>query len=140
MAKKRISKTAKRRLTLFGTLSVVAILYFGLSFLYNIYTINNLDKEKKELENYYVQLQEEFDQLKKYKEKLDISDEEKENYIRENYSYVKPGEYKLKIEEVEEEVDNISNEINKNYIILGFSGLIVLIFIYIIFKSRSKKK
>ena len=128
MAYRRVSKTAKRRLTLFGTLSIISIIYFSFSFLYNIYTINNLKDEKKKLDEYYVNLQEEFDELKKYKESLEISDEEKANYIRENYSYVKDGEYKLKIEEIEEESEKISDEINKNYIILAFSILIILMF------------
>lgn len=139
MAKRRMSKTSKRRLTCFGTISVIAIVYFVFSLLYNIYVINNLNNEKKKNQEYYVSLQEEFEQLKKYKDKLENSDEYKANYAREHYFYAKDGEYKLKIEEAEENIDNISNEINKNYIILGLSGLVILIFIYILSKGSRNK-
>ena len=64
MAKRRISKASKRRLTFFGTISLVAILYFCFSLIYNVYTIYDLSKEKKSLENLFIQLQEEAESLK----------------------------------------------------------------------------
>ena len=64
MAKRRISKASKRRLTFFGTISLIAIVYFCFSLIYNAYLIIDLTNEKKSLESLYVDLQEESKQLK----------------------------------------------------------------------------
>lgn len=144
MSKRRISKASKRRLTFFGTISVLAIIYFIFSILYNAYTLYNLTIEKKNLENTYVELQENAEKLKTDIEKL--SDEEYlANYARENYLYSKDGEYIIQIEEEEIEetandIEILSTEINRNYVILGLSILILIIFIYIISKGRNKSK
>lgn len=139
MTKRRITKASKRRLTFFGTISLVAIVYFGFSLIYNVYTIFDLTREKKELENLYVELQEEAESLK-----IDIGklNDEKylANYAREHYLYSKDGEYIIQIDDLEEVEDNISSEINKNYIILGLSILMIVIFIYILSKGKKKKK
>lgn len=144
MSKRRISKASKRRLTFFGTLSVVAIVYFCFSLLYNLYTIYSLVNEKKDLDNLYVELQEKADTLKKDIEKLN-DEEYLAKYVREQYLYVGNGEYKLIIDpnSIKEETDNISKELNKNYIIFGLSILMLLIFIYVFSKgdkNKSKKK
>ena len=65
--------------------------------------------------------------------------------MREQYLYVGNGEYKLIIDpnSIKEETDNISKELNKNYIIFGLSILMLLIFIYVFSKgdkNKSKKK
>lgn len=139
MTKRRITKASKRRLTFFGTISLVAIVYFGFSLIYNVYTIFDLTREKKELENLYVELQEEAESLK-----IDIGklNDEKylANYAREHYLYSKDGEYIIQIDDLKEVEDNISSEINKNYIILGLSILMIVIFIYILSKGKKKKK
>ena len=62
------------------------------------------------------------------------------NYAREHYLYSKDGEYIIQIDDLEEVEDNISSEINKNYIILGLSILMIVIFIYILSKGKKKKK
>lgn len=139
MPKRRISKASKRRLTIFGTISLIAIVYFGFSLLYNIYTIYDLTSEKKNLENLYVELQEEAESLKIDIEKLNDQDY-LANYAREHYLYSKDGEYIIQIDDIEEIEDDISNEINKNYIILGLSTLMIFIFIYIISKGKKKKR
>ena len=51
---RRITKASKRRLTIFGTLSLIAIIYFVFSLFYNIYTIYDLSKEKDRLEKKYI--------------------------------------------------------------------------------------
>lgn len=139
MAKRRISKASKRRLTFFGTISLVAIVYFLFSLIYNIYTIYDLSMEKRNLESLYVKLQEESENLKIDIEKLNDKDY-LANYAREHYLYSKDGEYILQIDDIEEIEDNISGEITKNYIILGLSIFMLFIFIYIITKSKKRKK
>ena len=139
MTKRRISKASKRRLSFFGTISIIAIGYFCFSLVYNIYTIYNLNNEKKNLEKLYVNLQEEAENLKIDIEKLNDS-KYLANYAREHYLYSKDGEYIIQMEDLEEVEDNIDNEINKNYVITGLSIVMIFIFIYIIIKSKSRKK
>ena len=139
MAKRRMSKQSKRRLTIFGTLSLIIIVYFCFSFIYNAYTIYDLYRQKNNLENLYSQLQEEAETLKIDIEKLN-DDNYLANYAREHYLYSKDGEYIIQLSEddIKNVKNNVDDEINKNYIILGLSAFMFLIFIYIIFKSRKK--
>lgn len=139
MAKRRITKASKRRLTFFGTISLLAIIYFAFSLIYNIYTIYNLTLEKKELEELYIGLQEEAENLKIDIEKLN-DEEYLADYARENYLYSKDGEYIIKIDDVEDLEENVTSEINKNYLILFLSFLMIIIFIYILKKGRKKQK
>ncbi|MBQ9072552.1 MAG: septum formation initiator family protein [Bacilli bacterium] len=146
MPKRRISKASKRRLTFFGTISVVAIVYFIFSLIYNIYTIYNLNLEKKALDNKYIELQAKAEELKIDIDKLN-DPEYLADYARENYGYSKPGEYKIQIEEEIEEIKEASEQleilsisINKNYVILGLSASMLLIFIYILSKGKKKKQ
>lgn len=139
MAKRRITKASKRRLTFFGTISLVAIVYFCFSLIYNIYTIYDLTQEKKNLEVFFVELQEEAETLKIDIEKLNDKNY-LANYAREHYLYSKDGEYIIQIDDLQEVEEDISNEINKNYLILALSIIMILIFIYIISKGNKKKK
>jgi len=139
MAKRRISKASKRRLTFFGTISLIAILYFCFSLIYNVYTIFDLSKEKSNLENLYIELKEEAESLKIDIEKLN-DDSYLANYAREHYLYSKDGEYIIQLDDIEEIDDSLSSEINKNYIILGLSILMLFIFIYILSKGKKNKK
>lgn len=142
MPKRRITKASKRRLSIFGTISVVAIVYFCFSLIYNGYSIYNLSRQKEKLENDFVELQEKAEDLKLDIEKLN-DPKYLADYARENYLYSKDDEYILQIEEIvetKEEIDTISTSINKNYILFGLGFLIFLIFVYIIIKSRKKDK
>lgn len=142
MPKRRITKASKRRLTIFGTISLIAIIYFLISLVYSCYSIYNLMQEKERLENLYVELEQEAEDLK-----LDIEKLNDPNYLadyaRENYLYSKEGEYIIQIgEEITETVetiDTINTTIDKNYILLSLMLLIIAIFIYIILKGRNKK-
>lgn len=142
MAKRTMSKASKRRLTVFGTISVVAIFYFIISLIYNVYIIYDLSLDKKELLNKLDTLKEEAEQLK-----LDIdrlSDQEYlADYAREKYLYSKEGEYIIQIGEeyleTTETIDSIDLGINKNYLLVGLSFIIFLIFIYILTKGKNKK-
>ena len=146
MPKRRISKASKRRLTFFGTISVVAIIYFIFSLIYNIYTLYDLTLEKKALDNKYVELQAKAEELKIDIDKLN-DPEYLADYARENYLYTQPGEYKIQIEEEIEEIKETSEQIeilsiniNKNYVILGLSVGMLLVFIYILSKGKRKNK
>ena len=140
MTKRRISKASKRRLTFFGTLSLVAILYFAFSLVYNIYTIYDLSMQKRKLENLYIQLQDKAETLKIDIEKFN-DDKYLANYAREHYLYSKDGEYIIQIDskDIEELQDDISIQINKNYIIIALSIFMMIIFIYILSKEKRKK-
>ena len=137
MSKRRISKASKRRLSFLGPLCLIAIFYSAFLLLYNAYTIYELSMEKENLENKLVKLQEESENLKTDIEKLN-DDEYLANYAREHYLYSKDGEYIIHIEDsLEDSIDNIETNINKNYILIGAS-LFVIILLYII--KRGKKK
>lgn len=140
MAKRRITQASKRRLTVFGSLSLCAILWFIISLIYNIYIINDLYNDKKELKNQYDLLVEEAEQLK-----LDINrlndPEYLADYARENYLYSKEGEYIIQIgeevTETQETIDAINLSINKNYVLIALGFLIILIFMYILLKGKN---
>ena len=141
MAKRRITKASKRRLTVFGTLSLFAIFYFIFSLLYNSYMIYSLVQEKDKLEKKYIKLQEKAENLKVDIEKLNDPDY-LANYARENYLYSKQGEYVLQLkeetEETEEQINIISNNIKKNYLIVGLSVFMALVFAIIIRKGNKR--
>ena len=140
MAKRRITKASKRRLSFFGTISVFAIIYFLINLIYSVYSISNLSLEKKRLDDLYIELQEKSEEfqldIEKYKDPDYLAD-----YARENYLYSKDGEYIIQIEEIVEttdKIDTITNNINKTYILTGLGFLIFLIFFYIALKSKNK--
>ena len=125
MAKKKMSKQAKRRLLIFGTLSVIAIVYFIFSISFYTFNIYKLKKQETELNTKINNL--------KHNEKLLNTEIEKlkdneyiARFARENYSYSKDGE--------------IIINIDYSQIIKLGSIFIILILIYVIFKNKRKKK
>ena len=138
MARRKISKASKRRLSFFGPLCLIAIIYFLVSLTINIYTIYDLNQEKQKLEMKLINLQEESENLKNDIEKLN-DEEYLANYAREQYLYSKDGEYIIHIEESEDAIKDINLKINKNYITLFLSVFVFLIIIvYIISKGKKK--
>lgn len=98
MAKKKMSKQAKRRLLIFGTLSVIAIVYFIFSISFYTFNIYKLKKQETELNTKINNL--------KHNEKLLNTEIEKlkdneyiARFARENYSYSKDGEIIIKIDD-----------------------------------------
>lgn len=139
MAKtRRISKSTKRRLRVFGILSLVCILYFIFCLGFELYKVHELKLEEK-------QLKEEYESLKKEAEELEVEIDELNDpeylakYARENYSYSKDGEYIIKLNDKDEEIKKVNNEINGNYIIVGLSIFIIIIFLYVIIRSKKNK-
>lgn len=138
MSKRRITKASKRRLTLFGTISVIAIIYFFISLISCSYSIHKLSIEKNNLEIKYVELEEEAEKLKIDIEKLN-DPEYLADFAREEYLYSKPDEYILQIDEItdtKDKIDSISITINKNYMLMISIILLILIFVYILFKGK----
>ena len=139
MAKtRRISKSTKRRLRVFGILSLVCIVYFIFCLGFELYKVHELKLEEK-------QLKEEYESLKKEAEELEVEIDELNDpeylakYARENYSYSKDGEYIIKLNDKDEEIKKVNNEINVNYIIVGLSIFIIIIFFYVIIRSKKNK-
>lgn len=148
---RRISRASKRRLSIFGTLSLAAIVYCIFSLFYNAYTIYDLTTQKNKLNKEYIQLKEEAEELKIDIEKL--SDEKYlANFAREKYAYSKNGEYILQIDEddvleLSEKIKNnnegieiINLKLNRNYILFASSAVLVLIIFYIVIKGTKRKK
>lgn len=138
---RKLSKTKKKRLVVFGTLSLIIIGYFIFSLGYNLYQLWNLKKENANLKE---QLTEEKRQGKILRAEIEkLQDPEYiAAYARENYSYSKTGERIIKISgekeknksEKEEELFDVN--IDYNYIIYGGIGVLLLVFIYIILKKK----
>lgn len=139
-----LSKVQKTRLRIFGTISVLVVLYFVVSLFSNIYTIFSLTNQKNKLETQYEELQEEAEYLKKDIEKLN-DNEYLASYAREKYLYSKDGEYIIQLEEeqkeTQEEMDALESLLNtvknRTYIVVL---IIVLFLVYLIFHSKTKKK
>ncbi len=132
---RKISKKSKRRLVVFGTLSIVSIVFFFIILSNYITSIYKLNMEKKRLEEELVKLENEEDNLKIQIEMLKDEDY-LAKYARENYLYSKDGEIVLKIDEDEDtKVPNDEMSIDTKYVIYIGSGMIGLLILYVIFKK-----
>ena len=136
--KRRVKKTTKIRLSLFGTLSILSIVYFCFTLCFHFYTIYDLTKQKNDLEDKYVKLQKEADDLQIEINKLN-NPEYLARYAREKYSYSKEGEYIIKLNNTKNELNVVKDNLNINYVVIVLSGVIFLIFIYIISRARKKE-
>lgn len=132
------SKPLKRRLIVFGSFSFLAIAYFlytAISYTYSVISLNDqkktLDSELVELEAKEVTLSSEVTKLK--------DPEYLARYARENYLYSKDDEYIIKINETTKTDDEVT-ETNDNYAIYAGLLLIILMFTYIMIKTKKAKK
>lgn len=139
MAKRKIKKMTKRRLTVFGTASILAIVYFLFTLSCQIYNLYQLDNKKKELNYQYHELKEKAEDLKIEINQLN-DPEYLAKYARENYSYSKEGEYIIKLQEKEKSIKKVEHKMNKEYIIIGLSIFLVILFLYVIGRGRKKNK
>ena len=133
--KRKVSKKSKRRLMIFGILSVVAIGYFFVFFIGYTYNYISLKNEEANLKNQLVSLQDKKANLKIEIQKLN-DHEYVVRYAKENYLYSEDGEIVLKIENNTPVVNNVQN--NNNYYLIIRIG--ILIFLVIIIKIRKKEK
>lgn len=142
MAKKKISKASKRRLVVFGTISVFIIFYFLFSAGYYTYKIYNLKVQEKNLNQKLIELERQEKILSTDMEKLK-DPEYLAKYAREAYSYSKEDEIiiqSLKKDKKIEEIEELEFSLNDKYILGTCIGIIVLIILYIFIKSIKHKK
>ena len=142
MAKRRVpmTKAARTRLTVFGTLSLIVIIAFFVSLIKYSASLYQLNKEKISLEERYLSLQEDAEDLKIEITKLQ-DPEYLAKFARENYLYSKEGELIIKINDTKDELDKTQIQIENNQsIIVVCVAIIILIFVYISLKSIQKKK
>ena len=130
---KKVAKATRVRLSIFGTLSMISIIYFCVTFSYHGYMIYDLKKQKHKLETSYEQLQKDAEDLEIEIKKLNDKDY-LARYAREKYSYSKEGEYIIKVNKTINDINTIDKQMKYNYLFIGFSCAIALIFIYIIIK------
>lgn len=134
---RKISKSKKKRLLVFGTLSLIIIGYFIFSLGYYGYKLYSLKQEEKKYSTMLTELKRQAKILNAEIEKLK-DPEYIAAYARENYSYSKPGEKIIKInsEKEEKKEEKFDLNIDYNYIIYGGVGLLIIIFIYAIKKEK----
>lgn len=136
--RKKMSKSAKRRLMVFGTISVIIIGYFLISCSYYIYKIHSLNQEVKNLKEDYMNLQENEEELKTDIDKLQDPDY-LARFARENYHYTKDDELVIQRNEPEEQKKKQEKESlsqNTKIIIYIGSGILFLIVIYVLIRKK----
>ena len=143
---KKVSKKAKKRLVIFGIPCVIIIMYFLLQLLMYSYKIYNLKVTQHKLDVQMENLKSEEKEKRNEIEKLSTEDGIA-NYAREEFSYSKNGEYKIKIKEKDKKeekdlsfteflLDKVKNfDYDYAYIIVGIISIIVIVII-----MSSKKK
>jgi len=134
VAKKK-NKKSKRRLAIFGTLSLIVIIYSIFNLCYYSYKIAVLEKSKQELQNQLTTLKEQEDKLSNDIQKLK-DPEYIAKYARENYMYSKDGEYILKIDDYEKEEEQTTDKIDYKYLLALASAGLLLIVLYIIKRKK----
>lgn len=131
--KKKVSKSAKKRLLVFGTLSFAMIIYFFITL--TTYTLNiiDLNHEKKELNNQLLVLKEDEENLNIELKKLQDPDYIA-RFARENYLYSKNGEYIIKIQGNDKttEATDIDHEKSIRYIVIGVGSFLTILGIYVL--------
>lgn len=136
MARKKVTKASKRRLLIFGSLSITLIIYFLVSLSTYMIDIYNLKKDRKDLEKELIELQKQEESLGTQIEMLKDVDY-LARYARENYLYSKDGEIVLKIEETDkdETTNNSGLSFDRKYIFYAGGGMIGILVLYVILKK-----
>lgn len=140
MKKRKVTKASKRRLLLFGVISIFIFVYFFMSLSYYFVKIKDLHKEKKSLEKELVTLEEKEEKLKTEIDKLKDSDYVA-RYARENYLYSKDGEYIIKIDpkEKEEEEEEEDNSKYYTYSLIAAGTVTGIIILYMFVRVIKRK-
>ena len=136
MAKKVVTKASKRRLLLFGSLSIIVIGYFFVSLSTYVVDIYNLKIEEKQLEEELINLESEEKDLNTQLDMLKNTDY-LARYARENYLYSKDGEIVLKIEEKKDNEEDKENKISfdNKYILYGGASILGVLILYVVLKK-----
>lgn len=134
MKTKKIPKASKHRLMIFGTLSIILMGYFFVTFISYTLNINQLKNKQKDLKQELATLKNEAEDLSTTIQKLKDPDYVA-RYARENYLYSTNGEYIIKLEEKEKETTKEKETSHRyQYYIYGSAVCLVGIFLYIIKK------
>ena len=136
MNQKKVSKKSKRRLLVFGTMSIVSVLYFFYVIVSYSAKLIKLEYEKKEINEQLIVLREEEDKLKTEIDMLQ-DPEYIARYARENYLYSKDGEYIIKLQDNSDE-DKSEELPNYNKIFVGGSAISVGVLFLVILRIRKK--
>lgn len=138
MAKKKVSKTSKRRLTILIPVVVFAVGYLLFTAVTTAYQLYKLKSEQRALDKELVTLKGDSENLKNEITKLQDKDYVA-RYARENYLYTKDGEYVIKIDKEKKKPKKKKVVIDDQYIIYGSIGLFIL-FLFILIRVKRKKK
>ena len=138
MKKKRMSKSSKRSLLFFGTISLIVIFYFVYNLCIYTYNIYILKVKEIELTDLLEEKEHEGKILKTEIEKLQdpvyIA-----RYARENYQYSKDGEIIIKWNSNTEEEILVENKKDNKYIFIAGFCVITIILFYVIIKNKKRK-
>lgn len=136
MKHKKISRTSKRRLAFFGTLSLIVIGYTVFSFVYYSVNLLKAKNENINLENKLKTLQNDEENLKIEIQKLK-DPEYIARYARENYSYSKDGEYIIKLDSSNKNEKQEKKQ-NNNYIYYVVIGCCFIIIVIVLLNKKKK--
>lgn len=137
MAKRKISKKSKRRLTVFLPIALIIISFFVFNLVSYSVKIVKLMKEENELREKLSDLESEEKDLSNEITKLK-DPEYIAKYAREKYYYSKNGEYVIKLEEKDKNDTDKQNAIDyQKYIMYGGCITLFLVFVFIL-KKRKK--
>lgn len=136
MKRKKFSRTSKRRLAFFGTLSLIVIGYAVFSFVYYSVNLLKAKNENINLENKLKSLQNDEENLKIEIQKLK-DPEYIARYARENYSYSKDGEYIIKLDSSNKNEKQEKKEKN-NYIYYVVIGCCFIIIVTVLLNKKKK--
>lgn len=132
---RRKNKKSKRRLAIFGTLSLIVIGYFIFTACYYSYKIAVLEKSKKQLNEQLTELQTQEKNLTTDIQKLK-DPEYIAKYARENYMYSKDGEYILKIEDEEKKQEEVKDTVDYKFLLTISSISFLIIILYTIKRKK----
>jgi Septum formation initiator len=139
--RKKISKASKRRLMIFGTLSLVVMTYVCINLVTYTYRIKKLTDEQNKLATELKQMKESEKELKNEIKKLNDEDY-LARFAREEYYYTKDGEYVIKLDEdnqtkKQEDKDFDLSEYKVQIIV---ASIIILSVIVIVLRTLKKDK
>lgn len=133
--KKRVTKASKKRLVVFGTLSVFVIGYFIFTIGFYIYNIGSLTIKKENLNNNLTELKREkkilTNEIEKLQDPAYIA-----KYAREHYAYSKDGEYIIKINEEQHKKEEKKFNININFKYVTYGSILFLLLLIFIIKKK----
>lgn len=142
MAKRKVPLKSRRRLIVFGSLSILAIFSFIYSLISYTYQIKSLSKSEKRLEQDLAQLKLSETDLKSEIQKLQDPDYVA-RYARENYLYSKNDEYIIKwspSQTKKELVEKANTDVVPYCVGFGIFAMIIVIYVLIRSNKRNHKR